>query len=122
MLTKVLVIAIRDVMADDILSPDEMERIVTTANAIGVPITRLNATAPDAFDELVIGAINAGMPPIIEHPDIMLRANEVAYAQSPAALMKTVTRREFRGAPRASASLWGEDSDTGSARCVAAVS
>ena len=93
----VLVAAIRDVMADDTLTADEEDRIVRTAAALGTEVQSLQTTAPDALEEIVIGKINAGRPPVLSSPPVMLNAGEIAYAAFAVDLMKEVVQREFRG-------------------------
>lgn len=93
-LTAVLTATVRDIMADDVLTDGEMERLMETSKALGVG---LGSLPEDAREELTIGLINAGCPPELDSPSVILRGDETAYAEAPAALMKTITKREFRG-------------------------
>ncbi len=92
-----LVVAIRDVLSDDVLSAEEEDRLVRTASALGTSVQTLQTAAPQAFEELVVAKINAGRPPVLDNPPMLLTKDETAYASFAVDLMKEVTRREFRG-------------------------
>lgn len=93
----VLAAAIRDVGSDDILSEEEESRVVTLAGALGLQFGDLRREAPEAFEQLVVCRVNDGRPPTLSNPPIMTKRDEVAFGAFAVALMKEVTRREFRG-------------------------
>jgi hypothetical protein len=95
--TDLLAVAIRDVLSDDVLSATEEDRLVRTAGALGTTFQALQTAAPQAFEELVIAKINAGRPPVLHDPPMLLNKDEVAYGSFAVDLMKEVTLREFRG-------------------------
>jgi hypothetical protein len=82
-LTNVLVQAIHDVMSDDLVTDDEARRLDAIANAIGIPISALAARAPGAFEQLQIGLINAGNPPQLDDPGIILQGAKSPISPSP---------------------------------------
>jgi hypothetical protein len=96
-LWEVLVAAIREVGADDILSVAEEKHLVALALALGLNIDDLRTKAPGAFEELVVCMINDGRPPTLSNPPIMTKRDEIAHGVFAVALMKEVTKREFRG-------------------------
>ncbi|MCW2753911.1 MAG: zinc-ribbon protein [Marmoricola sp.] len=96
-LTEVLVAAIHDVMSDDVFTAEEEARVAGIADALGVPVLSLQQTAPDVFEDVVVGQINAGRLPVLPTPSVLMQQGEVAHGNFGASLMKEQTMREFRG-------------------------
>jgi hypothetical protein len=86
-----------NVLADDILSIDEEMAFQEVGEALGVEPDILQSDFRDLLRRLVIAKANDGRLPIIETPQLIPKKNEVVHFEMPAALMKEVTLREWRG-------------------------
>lgn len=96
-LTAVLIATIHDVMSDDVFTAEEEARVAGVADALGVSVSSLRQTAPDVFEDIVVGQINAGRLPVLPSPTVLMQNGEVAHGSFGASLMKEQTVREFRG-------------------------
>jgi len=94
---EVMAVATQQVIADDIMTADEEEHLYKLSAALGTPVDQMAQKNFALFEEFVIAGINDGRLPKLEHPPIMIKGNETAYASFGVALMKEVTLREFRG-------------------------
>lgn len=89
--------AVRAVIGDDVVTPEEEDRLGKVGDILGTPVQRLDKKNPPLFEELAIAGINSGRFPALPNPSIMLKRGETAYASFSASLMKDQTVREFRG-------------------------
>jgi hypothetical protein len=90
--------ALEAVLADDILSQDEEDRLNRVGAWAGVDASIYQALGPDLLGRMMIARINDGRLPRVQMPKVMLKKGEVAYLELPASLMKEVVVRETRGA------------------------
>jgi hypothetical protein len=93
----VLVAAVRQVGADDVMTAEEESHLADLASALGLDFADLRSRSSAAFEELVVCRINDGRPPTVRQPPIMTKRDETAYGTFGVSLMKEVARREFRG-------------------------
>lgn len=85
-------------LADDILSADEEEEWDTTSDVLGVDNAALQTTFREQLFRLIIARANAGRMPVMNGSTLLTKKGELVHIEFPAALMKEVTVREFRGA------------------------
>jgi hypothetical protein len=90
-------VAVRDVLNDDRLSPDEEERISRLAEVLGVNLNELPQRNFDLWEELAIAGINAGRLPRVTNSPIVTKPGEIVHAAMVVDLMKEVAIREMRG-------------------------
>jgi hypothetical protein len=86
-----------NVLADDILSADEEMAFQEVADALGLDPDSLQSDFRALLRRLVIAKANDGRLPVIETPSLIPKKDEIVHFQIPAALMKEVTLREWRG-------------------------
>lgn len=94
---EIMATAVRHVIADDILDPEEEEHIHNLGEILGTPVQAMMQHNFPLFEEMVIAGINDHRFPTMSEPPIMLKDGETAYGSFSAALMKEVTLREFQG-------------------------
>lgn len=81
-------------LADDILTEQEEERLVTAADALGVDVT----TNPAILPRLMVARINDGRLQEVESPQrIIPKKGEVVHLQAHAGLLKEVSIRQWQG-------------------------
>jgi hypothetical protein len=94
---EVLESAVRATIKDDVLSVAEERHLFNLLNALGVDLNSLQTSDPALWEELWIARVNAGRPPVVSNPGILMKRDEVAYGVFAAVLMKEVAVREWRG-------------------------
>ncbi|WP_208109587.1 DUF2510 domain-containing protein [Microbacterium sp. BK668] len=97
---KVMTVAARDVLSDDLVTEEEEQHILQLADAIGIPYADILTRDFELYEELVIARINDGRLPTLADPPLITKRGEVAYLAQPVALMKEVAVREMRGGSR----------------------
>lgn len=90
--------AMESVVADDIVSQVEEDRLNSLGELIGVDYLTPTVLGPDLGGRLMIARINDGRLPVVAVPKILLKKAETAHFEVQAALMKEVIERETRGA------------------------
>jgi len=87
-------------LADDLLTEEEEQELLTAGEAIGIDNAALNARFPDLTQRIVIAGANAGRLPVMDQPHMIAKGGEEVHLELPAQLMKEVVHREFRGGSR----------------------
>jgi len=90
--------AVETVLADDIVTETEEDRLHSLGRLMGVDLPALSALAPDLAGRLMVARINDGRLPQVAVPTILLKRGETAHLEIPAGLMKEVIGRGTRGA------------------------
>ena len=90
--------AVETVLADDIVTQLEEDRLRSLGRLIGVDPPALVALAPDLAGRLAVARINDGRLPQVAVPKILLKRGETAHLEIPAGLMKEVSDRDTRAA------------------------
>jgi hypothetical protein len=85
------------VLADDVLDEDEEAALVDLAAALGVDQDTLETRHRPILNRLVVARVNDGRLPILDAPRLMIKEGEVVHLETPAALLKEVAIREYRG-------------------------
>ena len=96
-LSKAYATAVARVTQDDIVSSDEDAWLTRFACDLGVIQADELERRPALNEDLWVGRINAGRPPVASSARMITRPGEVAYAEFSVSLMKEVTQREWRG-------------------------
>jgi hypothetical protein len=96
-LWQVFTTAARQVLADDVMTLPEEQRLERLSEALGTPFDQLPKYNFALFEELMIARINDGRCPRLEAPPLITKKGEEAFASFNVALMKELTLREFRG-------------------------
>src|SRR5438105_2610215 len=81
-------------LADDILSVEEEQQLDTISSVLGVKGSGLPS---DIANHLLIASATAGRLPVESSTTLICKRGEVVHLEWPAALMKEVTMREYRG-------------------------
>jgi hypothetical protein len=95
-LWEVFSVAVRGVIADDVMTTDEESRLQSLASAMGLSLQELRDKAFPLFEEVVIAGINDGRFPTMDEAPIILKKGETAYGSFGCSLMKEVARRQFQ--------------------------
>jgi hypothetical protein len=82
-------------LADDHLTEDEEDVLTGLAEVIGYEQSDLEQH--HLYERLQVAKANDGRLPVVEAPRLMAKRGEVVHAEIPAALMKEVSVREWRG-------------------------
>lgn len=85
------------ILADDYLTVQEEVAFIDLAEALGVEQGALDTTYRDILVRLAVARANDGRLNEVEAPKLMTKPSEAVYQELPAALMKEVVRREYRG-------------------------
>jgi hypothetical protein len=85
------------VLADDILSVQEELSLMDLSEAMEIEQEALENGFRDIFLQLVVARANDGRLSEIAQPRLMTKGDEVVHLETPAALMKEVAIREYRG-------------------------
>jgi hypothetical protein len=83
-------------LADDHLTEDEEDALTSLAEAVG--FEQADFEKHDLYTRLQVAKLNDGRLPVVEQPRLMTKRGEVVHLELPAALMKEVAVREWRGA------------------------
>lgn len=86
-----------EILADDILSEVEEQRVLSIANLLGIGRDQLESEFRDVFFRLFVARVNDGRLPVIAPPNLILKKGEKAHLSMSAQLMKEVTVTEYRG-------------------------
>ena len=89
--------AVETVLADDLLTQAEEDRLDALGELTGVSESMWRALGPEFAWRFLIARINDGRLPHVAVPKVLLKKNETAYLEVPAALMKEVIDRVRRG-------------------------
>ena len=90
--------AVETVLADDIVTEVEEDRLNSLGTLMRLDPPALNALAPDLAGRLMVARFNDGRLPQVAVPKILLKRGETAHMEIPAGLMKEVIERGTRGA------------------------
>jgi hypothetical protein len=87
------------VLEDDAVTQEEQNRLFAFTGALGLSLDNLGARHRDMLEDIVIAGINDGRLPEVpaEQAHVMTRPSETIHGEWPAALMKEVAVREWRG-------------------------
>lgn len=85
------------ILADGILSESEEAKIQDVARVLEVSQDDLDTRFPGLMNELVVARVNDGRLPETESTELIVQRDEIVHGETPAALLKEVTLREFRG-------------------------
>jgi hypothetical protein len=96
-LWEILKEAVRQAIADDVLTSQEEDRLFALATAMGLDMQGLRDHNFELFEEVVVAGINSGRLPSMPAAPMLLKRGEIAYGSFGCELMKEVTLREFRG-------------------------
>jgi hypothetical protein len=88
---------VENVLADDHLTIDEEMAFGDVAEALGIEQEAFETQFRDVLQRLVVAKANDGRLDVVEAPNLIVKRNEVVHLEVPAALMKEVVRREYRG-------------------------
>lgn len=88
---------IEDALEDDYITVDEEKRLNEIGDVLGIDDGPLHPELSDLKLRIFVARANDGRLPVIEDPHIILKKDEVAHAETEAALMKEVVKREMRG-------------------------
>ena len=95
---KQLIEYVDQVLADDILSDDEQDKLFAFARSLGIDFNQWMNQHPTAQDRVVIAGINAGRLPGAMPPyHIMVKAGEEVLLEAPASMLKEVADRAWQG-------------------------
>jgi hypothetical protein len=84
-------------LADELLTEDEEDTFLEIAEALGFTQEEFATGLPGLMNRLALGRANDGRLPVLPNPQLMTQKDEVVHGELPAALLKEVTVREFRG-------------------------
>ncbi|MDO8531236.1 MAG: hypothetical protein Q7T26_03565 [Dehalococcoidia bacterium] len=84
-------------LADDVLTQDEENKLSTIAPILGVTQERIEKDFRDLLFRLTIGRMNDGRMPILNKASLLLKKGEVGHIEMVAALLKQVAIREYQG-------------------------
>ncbi len=90
--------AVETVLADDIVTQAEEDRLNSLGRLLRVDPPALVALAPDLAGRLMVARINDGRLPRVAVPKILLKRGETAHMEIQASLMKEGIERGTRGA------------------------
>jgi hypothetical protein len=85
------------VLADEILTVDEESTFLEVVEGLGFTQADLNTGFDGVMKQLVLARANDGRLPVAEDHQLMAQRDEIVHGELPAALLKEVARREFRG-------------------------
>jgi hypothetical protein len=85
------------VLADEVMTVLEEDDLLEVAEGLGFTQADLNTTFTGLMKRLVLARANDGRLPVMDGPQLMAQADEIVHGELPAALMKQVALREFRG-------------------------
>jgi hypothetical protein len=86
------------VLEDEVLSRDEESYVLEVIDVLGIPDDVLQSRYLPVMKQFVLGRANDGRLPIVDDPRLMAQRDEVVHQEVPAALIKEVAVREYRGA------------------------
>jgi hypothetical protein len=92
-------VSVEQALADDILTEDENEQLEQTLRVLDLTTVTDELFGPDLFARFVVARANAGhLPGPLPPGDYALLAKpgEVVYMETPAQLLKEVTKREYK--------------------------
>ncbi|MDQ6803917.1 MAG: hypothetical protein M3065_02870 [Actinomycetota bacterium] len=82
---------------DDVLTDGEEREFLQVATALGYDQATLESRFLDVMQHLLIARINDGRLPIVGAPLAITKPGEAVHLEMPAALMKEVVHRQYRG-------------------------
>jgi hypothetical protein len=85
------------VLDDEVLTTDEESYVLEVIDALGITNDELQSRYMPVMKQLVLGRANDGRLPIVENPQLMAQRNELVHQELPAAFVKEVAVREYRG-------------------------
>ena len=85
-LWETMTIAVRSVIADDVLTAEEEQHLHRLGEIMGTPVQAIAQRHYALFEELVIAGINSGRFPHLQQPGMLLKRGEQAYASFDASL------------------------------------
>jgi hypothetical protein len=89
---------VRSAISDDIVTPEEYERLNTLSTALGVNADSILASGDRAlYEQLFVAVVNAGHLPEVASPELMAKKGEVVHLEWPASLLKEVAVRQYQG-------------------------
>jgi hypothetical protein len=81
-------------LADDHLTEDEEDALAAVAEAVG--FTQADFQRTGVYTQLQVAKLNDGRLPVVGAPVLMAKRGEVVHLETPAALLKEVSVREWR--------------------------
>lgn len=84
-------------LGDDIVSAEEDRRLAAYVAALGLSWDDIRRADPDLPIRLLVAEANAGLLPQLSTSQLIPKKGEVVHLEWPAALMKQVTLRQYRG-------------------------
>ncbi len=90
-------VAVRTAIGDDVLSADDAGMLEALTHILHTDVDTLHDRDPAAFEELVIGQVNNGVLPVVDHPSVLVESGETVHGEFAVALLKSVPVHEFRG-------------------------
>jgi len=85
------------VLDDEVLTRDEESYVLDVLDALGIGDADLNSRYLPVMKQLILGRANDGRLPTVDDPQLMAQRDEVVHQEEPAALVKEVAVREYRG-------------------------
>jgi hypothetical protein len=85
------------VLEDEVLTRDEETYVLEVIEALDIPEQELQSRYGAVMKQLVLGRANDGRLPVVDAPRLMAQRDEVVHQEMPAALVKEVAVREYRG-------------------------
>jgi hypothetical protein len=82
---------------DDFLTETEESQVLQAADVVGVDASSLVQRDPDLTQRFLIARVNAGRLDAVGSPTLIPKRGETVYLEWNAQLLKTVTKREYRG-------------------------
>jgi hypothetical protein len=86
-----------NVLADDVLTPDEEKQFFTVGETLGYTADSIVSSHTDLASRLVVATVNDGRLAEIPNPQVITKRGEVVHLEVAAQLLKEVAVREFRG-------------------------
>jgi hypothetical protein len=90
----------RSAISDDLITPQEYERMGVLTSALGVDTDSIAASDRALYEQLFIATVNAGYLPEVSTPKLLAKKGEIVHIEWPASLMKEVAIREYQGGYR----------------------
>jgi len=89
---------VKSAVSDDIVTPEEYDRLNALSAALGVDGDSILASGDrDLYEQLFVAVVNAGHLPEVASPKLMAKKGEVVHLEWPASLLKEVAVRQYQG-------------------------
>jgi hypothetical protein len=88
---------VRLAIADDVITPEEHQQMLTVMSALSITADSLMAGDPPLSHAVLIAEVNSGYLPEVASPHLMAKAGEIVHTEVAATLMKEVAIREYQG-------------------------